>query len=91
MDLGDDVLKDKVKDGQPLFFENDILPIFKNRCYTCHDDFDPYFNSTDYEDVKRNINGIWKYVVIKKTMPEDGPMPQVERDIVEKWEDTKWV
>ena len=81
-----DDLSDKLKSEVPLSFDQDILPIFVQRCVSCHDDFDSYLDASSYSDVKSKINEIFKNVVETKAMPiRSQDMPQIERDIVEKW------
>ncbi len=82
----DDDLHEKIKSEEPITFDQDILPIFVQRCISCHDDFDSYLDASSYSDVKSKIRKILKTVVETKTMPSDAQnMPQIERDLVEKW------
>lgn len=63
-----------------LSFEKDVKPIFKKRCYSCHAN-----KWLKYENVKLNVDKIYRRVVTLRTMPKNGNMPEYEREVVKEW------
>lgn len=63
-----------------LSFQQDVRPIFKQRCYSCHAG-----KWMKYENVKSNADRIYRRVVTLRTMPPNRKMSEYEREVIKRW------
>jgi len=72
----------------PAKFNADIFPLITTKCATsgCHDATESggYFFQ-DYNSIYDAKDHIYLKVVIEKTMPKPGPLPQAEIDQIQCW------
>ena len=86
--------KTEIKDE--VSYSNDIQPIVKNFCVTCHagDDPEGEFVLTSYADVRKYVE---KGKLLKrindeeKPMPQNGLMPKYMRRMIQVWADTGYI
>lgn len=77
-------------------YRNDIQPIVKNFCVTCHAGDNPEgdFVLTSYADVRKHVEKgqlLKRINDAKKPMPQDGLMPQYMRRVFKVWADTGYL
>ena len=69
-------------------FSADVQPIILSTCAVsgCHDfSFSGGYSFLKYEDVKAALDVIQQQAIVNKTMPQDGPLPQSEINILKCW------
>jgi hypothetical protein len=79
-----------------ISYTNDIRPIVKNFCTTCHagDDPEGEFVLTSYADVRKHVEKgklLKRINDAKKPMPQSGLMPKYMRRMFQVWADTGFV
>lgn len=87
-------VKSKIKDE--VSYRNDIQPIIKNFCVTCHAGDDPEgdFVLTSYADVRKHVEAgtlLKRINDTKKPMPQNGLMPKHMRRLFQLWADSGYI
>lgn len=82
-----------ITDSTEITFQNDIEPLFRQNCTNpgCHVPRGPggFVLLTNYDQIKLQIdNGaVERRVIMERTMPQGGPLPQAEISLLKAWID----
>jgi len=76
----------KKKDTTPTYsFKNDVMPILKTSCISCHDEFNPALTADVYDSVKKDTAQIRVYIPVG-TMPQTGtPLTTAQKNAIMGW------
>jgi hypothetical protein len=72
--------------GPTVFFARDIKPLIKTNCATpnCHASFENFPTLETYSQINQNKERV-NTRVQAGTMPQSGPLPQREKDLIQTW------
>ncbi|MFT6165779.1 MAG: putative membrane protein [Vicingaceae bacterium] len=73
-------------DSATVFFATDIQPLIANKCATsgCHASFGNFPTLETYTQIEQNKTKA-NSRVIAGTMPQGGPLPQSEKELIQTW------
>lgn len=75
-------------DSATVFFATDIQPLIRNKCATsgCHAALSNFPTLETYAQIEQNKTRV-NSRVSAGTMPQSGPLPQSEKDLIQRWID----